>query len=201
MFVYRDVISSQHLRFQENGSRIEKVGEGLLEQLDDLLRLEMHDELMKTIIKLVKLCGRHLDASPVTEPLVNQLLTKLLAFAKGHPQLSESVKTQINCVVDLRKSGWGINSRGGVAVFDTATSSSNHSVPSSGIIVGDDGAALDLDDEERSFLESHFNAIDGVEEADHDQSFDDQEVMKDFVKEEEDREKVSFLHFLLCWSL
>ncbi|CAJ0607493.1 unnamed protein product [Cylicocyclus nassatus] len=174
----------------DNGTRIEKVGEALLEQLDDLLKLEMHDQLMKTIIQLVKLCGRHLDSSPVTEPLVNQLLTKLLAFAKGHPQLSESVKTQINCVVDLRKSGWGISSRGGGAASDTATSSSNHSVPSSGVIVGDDGAALDLNDEERCFLESQFNAMDGSEE--HDQSFDEQEVMKDygvFVREEEDREK------------
>ncbi|RCN43077.1 hypothetical protein ANCCAN_10958 [Ancylostoma caninum] len=176
----------------ENGSRIDKVGEALLEQLDDLLKLEMNDQLMKTIIQLVKLCGRHLDASPVTEPRVNQLLTKLIAFAKGHPQLSESVKTQIMCVVDLRKTGWGICTRGSGGTSDTATSSSNLSVPSSGVIVGEDGAALELNDEERSFLESQFNAMDGLEEADHDQSFDEQEVLKDFgafVKEEEDREE------------
>ncbi|KHJ90892.1 hypothetical protein OESDEN_09251 [Oesophagostomum dentatum] len=178
----------------EKGTRIEKIGEALVEQLDDLLKLEMHDQLMKTIIQLVKLCGRHLDASTVTEPLVNQLLTKLLAFAKGHPQLSESVKTQIMCLADLRKSGWGMSTRGGGANSDTATSSSNLSVPSSGVIVGDDGAALELNEEERSFLESQFNAMDGMDEGDHDTSFDEQEVMKDygaFVKEEEDREEVS----------
>ncbi|ETN86004.1 hypothetical protein NECAME_16535, partial [Necator americanus] len=176
----------------ENGSRIDKVGEALLEQLDDLLKLEMNDPLMKTIIQLVKLCGRHLDASSMTEPRVNQLLTKLLAFAKGHPQLSESVKTQIMCVVDLRKSGWGICVRGNGGTPETATSSSNFSLPSSGIIVGDDGAALELNEEERSFLESQFNAMDGLEDTEHDHSFDDQEVLKDFgafVKEEEDREE------------
>ncbi|KAE9418253.1 hypothetical protein Angca_000386, partial [Angiostrongylus cantonensis] len=146
----------------ESGGRIDKVGKTLLEQLDDLLKLEMNDQLMKTIVQLVKLCGRSLDASEATEPSVSQLLTKLVAFAKGHPQLSESVKTQIMSLVELRKNGWGVTPRVSGAASDAVPSSSSLSVPSSeaDVIVGEDGVALELNEEERSFLESQFNAID-----------------------------------------
>lgn len=183
-----------------NGGRIDKVGEALLEQLDDLLKLEMCDSLMKTVVQLVKLCGRHLDASSATEPLVNQLLTKLIAFAKGHPQLSETVKTQIMSLVELRKNSWGGNGRGGGGFSDAYPSSSSRSMQrsDSGLIVGEDGVALELNEEERSFLESQFSAMDGLDD-DHDQSFDDQEVLKDFgdfVKEEEERKTNSMLEKL-----
>lgn len=149
---------------------------------------------------LFQLCGRHLDASSATEPLVNQLLTKLIAFAKGHPQLSETVKTQIMSLVELRKNSWGGNGRGGGGFSDAYPSSSSRSMQrsDSGLIVGEDGVALELNEEERSFLESQFSAMDGLDD-DHDQSFDDQEVLKDFgdfVKEEEERKTNSMLEKL-----
>ncbi|KAJ1363539.1 hypothetical protein KIN20_023429 [Parelaphostrongylus tenuis] len=184
----------------ESGGRIDKVGEALLEQLDDLLKFEMNDQLMKTIVQLVKLCGRNLDAYDVTEPSVSQLLTKLVAFAKGHPQLSESVKTQIMSVVELRKNGWGVTQRASGTTSDAAPSSSSLSVLSNdGDYVGENGVALELSEEERSFLESHLNAIDGLDDPEQDQSFDEQEVLKDFgafVKEEEDRKTTSMLEKL-----
>lgn len=185
----------------KGGERIEKIGEALLEQLDDLLKLEMSDQLMKTIVQLVKLCGRNLDASDVTEPGVSQLLTKMVAFAKGHPQLSESVKTQIMSVVELRKSGWGVAQRISGAASDVIPCSSSLSVLSNetGLIVGEDGVELDLNEEERTFLESQINAIDGLDDPEQDQSFDEQEVLQEFgafVKEEEDRNTTSMLEKL-----
>ncbi|KAK5983542.1 hypothetical protein GCK32_004640 [Trichostrongylus colubriformis] len=184
----------------DNGGRIDKVGEALLEQLDDLLKLDMSDSLMKTIVQLVKLCGRHLDASDVTEPQMNQLLTKMVAFAKGHPHLSEMVKTQIMSVVEMRKNAWGVNSRGG-GPADANPPSSSRSAPNadSGVIIGEDGTALELNEEERSFLESQFNAMDGLDDGDQDQSFDEQEVLKDFgdfVKEEEELKTASMMEKL-----
>ncbi|VDO40934.1 unnamed protein product [Haemonchus placei] len=184
----------------DNEGRIDKVGEALLEQLDDLLKLEMSDGLMKTVIQLVKLCGRHLDASTVTEPQMNQLLTKMVAFAKGHPQLSEMVKSQIMSVVEMRKNAWGLNVRGN-GHSESVPSSSSRPVShvDSGVIIGEDGSALELNEEERSFLESQFNAMDGLDEVDQDQSFDEQEVLKDFgdfVKEEEERKTTSMMEKL-----
>ncbi|WKX94191.1 hypothetical protein Q1695_011448 [Nippostrongylus brasiliensis] len=185
----------------DSGNRIDKVGEALLEQLDDLLKLDMSDSLMKTVVQLVKLCGWHLDASSVTEPLVNQLLTKMVAFAKGHPQLSEMMKNQIMSVVEVRKNGWGGNTRTNASGPDAVPSSSSLSFPrnDSGLIVGEDGVALELNEEERSFLESQFNAMDGLDDAEHDHSFDEQEVLKDFgdfVKEEEERKTSSMMEKL-----
>ncbi|KAK6050717.1 hypothetical protein COOONC_11778 [Cooperia oncophora] len=123
----------------------------------------MSDTLMKTVVQLVKLCGRHLDSSNVTEPQMNQLLTKMIAFAKGHPQLSEMVKTQIMSVVEMRRNAWGVNTRTS-GNSEAVPSSSSRTVPhvDSGVIIGEDGAALELNEEERSFLESQFNAMDGV---------------------------------------
>ncbi|VDM56668.1 unnamed protein product [Angiostrongylus costaricensis] len=201
---YCSSLSFVNFILQDSGGRIDKVGEALLEQLDDLLKLEMNDQLMKTIVQL--LCGRSLDASEATEPSVSQLLTKLVAFAKGHPQLSESVKTQIMSVVELRKNGWGVTPRVSGAASDAVPSSSSLSVPSNeaDVIVGEDGVALELNEEERSFLESHIGKdlyviCSGLDDPEQDQSFDEQEVLKDFgafVKEEEDRKTTSMLEKL-----
>uniref|UniRef100_A0A0K0DIW5 MIF4G domain-containing protein n=1 Tax=Angiostrongylus cantonensis TaxID=6313 RepID=A0A0K0DIW5_ANGCA len=164
---------------QESGGRIDKVGKTLLEQLDDLLKLEMNDQLMKTIVQLVKVSSSF------------------------HHYSRESVKTQIMSLVELRKNGWGVTPRVSGAASDAVPSSSSLSVPSSeaDVIVGEDGVALELNEEERSFLESQFNCVMclGLDDPEQDQSFDEQEVLKDFgafVKEEEDRKTTSMLEKL-----
>uniref|UniRef100_A0A1I7XDD4 Polyadenylate-binding protein-interacting protein 1 n=1 Tax=Heterorhabditis bacteriophora TaxID=37862 RepID=A0A1I7XDD4_HETBA len=162
------------------GNHIEKIGEAVLEQIDEILKPQLNEFSMKNVIHVVKLCGSHLDASTSSYPRVSELLTKLGAFARGHPQLSESIKSQITALIELRLNGWG----------GRAQASSSSSVPV-GTLIGADGAALELSEEEWTFLENHFGVLDG-EPNEQDVSIDDQEVMADFgqfVKEENEKKE------------
>lgn len=65
------------------------------------------EEGMKLLLQVLKLSGRDLDTIPAVYDQMNTLLAKLGGYAKGHPKLSETIKAQIEDLLEQRKKGWG----------------------------------------------------------------------------------------------
>ncbi|CAD6196646.1 unnamed protein product [Caenorhabditis auriculariae] len=163
----------------ENGSKIDMLGLALCDQIVDIVQQpKPNDASMKYLIRILKLTGASLDSFEASKTRIDEILTRMNAFAIGSPHLSESTKTQIAALVELRQKGWG-------RTVNRALSSS--SAPY-GSIVGADGQMLELSEEERLFLE---NQIGQLEDQEGEADVDDQEIDAEFgkfVKEEIERD-------------
>lgn len=137
----------------ETGGHIDIIGVAVCEQLRGMLNVEaIKDAGVKTVIQVLKLTGRHLDAFEKGKSAVDELLTNLNAIAKGHPAISDSVKQQIISVSALRENNWGVKNhesfKGGLLPGESDLTPS-----SSGFFIGPDGQPLN--DEEKAFLEEN----------------------------------------------
>ncbi|PAV86261.1 hypothetical protein WR25_24270 [Diploscapter pachys] len=165
----------------ENGTKFAKFGEAVLQQINDIIDRKqnpsmVNNESMKTVMQIIKLCGYELDSTKEGQNALNDILTMLGAYGVGHPQLSETIKTQLLSLVDLRKNNWGGNR-------NAYNSYAGNAAAPSGSIVGMNGEELELNDEERDFLEAHFGKLDGQTETETDTSIDDE--YDQFLQEEE----------------
>ncbi|CAJ0920478.1 unnamed protein product, partial [Mesorhabditis belari] len=155
--------------------RIQPIGTALMEQVGEIVNLphlQITDQHMKKIAQILKLTGRHLDAiSPLQEEL-NAVMTRLSGLANGMQKLSESTKALIFSLIEQREKGWGYNDRYSGAVGDSDSII--------GSLVGPDGRQIDLSEEERAFLESHFN--DGDQQDDGAGASEDPEMLADYEK-------------------
>ncbi|EGT48323.1 hypothetical protein CAEBREN_24130 [Caenorhabditis brenneri] len=163
----------------DNGSRFERIGEALCDQIDEILKFPAKDDYMKCLLRAFKVSGAELDTSENLRKRFDQILTIMGGFAKGSPVLSETMKGQIFSLIECRTRGWDrAATRGGT---DTnAGYLANRDSDSF-----DDSTDNDLTEEERQFLESHLDQVASTKYAYDD--FDDQEVMNEFgkfVKEE-----------------
>ncbi|CAI5441779.1 unnamed protein product [Caenorhabditis angaria] len=163
----------------ENGSRIEQIGSALCEQLSDITRLNATDSYMKSVMRIFKLTGAELDNVPSLRSQVDDILTRMGGIAKGAPSLSESIKVQIQTLIDCRQRGWD---RAPVSRVAPTTSGNNYQSED------DDSFINELTEDERQFLESQIDLLESKDGGEDE--LDDQEVMKEFgkfVKEEIER--------------
>ncbi|CAO4366184.1 unnamed protein product [Caenorhabditis nigoni] len=163
--------------FLENGSRFEKIGEALVDQIDEILKFQPKDEYFKSLLRAFKVAGAELDTSETLQRRVDEILTKMGGFARGSPLLGESVKAQIGLLIECRLRGWD---RAATKRQEAPAYVSNRDQDSF-----DESTDNDLTEEERQFLESHLDQVDSVRGGGED--IDDQEMMKEFgkfVKEE-----------------
>ncbi|CAI2323617.1 unnamed protein product [Caenorhabditis sp. 36 PRJEB53466] len=158
----------------DNGSRFEKLGQALSDQIDDILKFPPKDENMKYLLRAFKVAGAELDFSEELRKRVDQILTVMGGFANGSPVLGESIKAQIMSLIDCRQRGWDR-----VRPVNEPAPVSNRYEDSF-----DESTDNDLTEEERQFLESH---LEQAEKNDDGDEIDEQEVMNEFgkfVKEE-----------------
>ncbi|KAF1765830.1 hypothetical protein GCK72_005783 [Caenorhabditis remanei] len=163
--------------FLENGSRFERIGEALADQIDEILKFQPKDEYMKSLIRAFKVAGAELDTSESLRRRVDQILTIMGGYAKGSPLLGESVKAQIFSLIECRTRGWDRPATRGPEVAGNVADRDQDSF--------DESTDNDLTEEERLFLESHLDQVESGRAGEDD--FDDQEMMKEFgkfVKEE-----------------
>uniref|UniRef100_A0A8R1HL43 MIF4G domain-containing protein n=1 Tax=Caenorhabditis japonica TaxID=281687 RepID=A0A8R1HL43_CAEJA len=160
----------------ENGSRIDKIGEALCDQIDEILKFPKKDEYMKCLLRAFKVAGAELDSSENLRKRVDQILTIMGGFANGSPVLGESVKAQVLSLIDCRQRGWDRVAKSGLET--SAASYSTGACEDS----FDESVDNDLTEEERQFLESHL-----AQASEKDDEAEDQELMQEFgkfVKEE-----------------
>ncbi|CCE72283.1 Prion-like-(Q/N-rich)-domain-bearing protein [Caenorhabditis elegans] len=171
----------------DNGSRFDKIGAALADQIEEILKFQPKDEYMKCLLRAFKVAGAELDTSEDLKLRADHILTIMGGYAKGSPLLGDSVKAQIFSLIECRTRGWDRAAARGPVRSSAGAGGGGGCVADRGEHDSsfDDSTDNDLTEEERQFLESHLEQVESRRGAEED--YDEQEMMKEFgkfVKEE-----------------
>ncbi|MFH4974537.1 hypothetical protein AB6A40_001246 [Gnathostoma spinigerum] len=157
----------------EKGAKLNCIGTAVMEQIKSLISGEkINDACIKTVLNSLKLTGRNLDSIHGGRESIDEIFTSLNAIANGHPKISGPVKDQIRALTSLRENHWEhvhLHATKQLAIPENGLTPSS----SSGDIIGPDGQPLS--DEERAFLEEHFEKLDN-----NDSTLDDSDVNEEY---------------------
>ncbi|VDK43660.1 unnamed protein product [Anisakis simplex] len=157
------------------GARIAVMGDAIFEQIESMLDMQakIQDSSVRTVIQVLKLDGRHLECGEKGVARVDEVFTKLNAFAKGHPALSDSVKQQIVNLSAFRESNWGLKNQETYKSHLHVDSSAiiTPSSSSGDLIIGPDGQPLS--EEERAFVEDNIQRVNSADMNNEENDFSD----------------------------
>jgi len=153
-------LAEMYIKIEVNGVRISRLGQYIVDQI--LVQLsgdKFDDQIIKNIVQVLKLTGRHIEEDQDPE-LLQQVFQKLDSLQKNCSDISSAVKHNIRQLVLLRDRNWGVvKDEGGFMNSGSSMSGSYYqNGQQDGIMYGPDGKPIS--EEERLFLEESCRAVD-----------------------------------------